>query len=155
MLSHATRPLAHLAVRMLATYAAAIVQPSLHVVQEGHGQSPPEVRARLAQPIVLLLRSPLLGLLASLQHVVIDSSASTNCWRFPESSDIPPMHLLPARMLPDAMDSEVALQVRHSLWVSHGCLHRLDITVRDIFALGDYAFPFSPCMTPFIHFLIP
>ena len=123
--SQATRPHAHLAVQILAGYATSIVQRALHIVQEGQGRSSaeaPEDRDMLAQPILMLLHSPLLGLLASLQHVVIESSTSTNCWQFPAGSDVPPVHLLPARLLPDAKDSEVAMQVKHSLWVSLGCL---------------------------------
>ena len=112
--SQATRPHAHSTVQLLVGYATCIVRPTLRIVQLG--RLPPAVRARLALPFLMLLQSPLLGFLASLQHVVIESSTDINCWQFPESSGIPPVHLLPASMQPDALDSEVATQVSHSLF---------------------------------------
>ena len=121
VLSQATCMQAHYAVGMLARYASQIAQVSVNVVHQGHrhGMSPGD-RARLAQPITTLLRSPLLGILASLQHAVLDSSADVSSdWRFPEGSGIPPVHLMPAHMEPDAMDSEVAMQVSSSLVSPH------------------------------------
>ena len=112
--SQAMRKQAHLAVVALADYADNTLQQiaSLHIIQQGPGPlSQPEIRARLAHPIMVLLDSPLLDLLASLQHVAVGSSTSFNrC--FPGGSDIPPVHLLPAWMAPDALDSIVAMQVR-------------------------------------------
>ena len=108
----ATSPQACWAVMTRATYASSIVNASFHIVQQGRGQLPPDVRARLAQPILMLLNSPLLAHLASLQHVVV-SSSNTNLsqWQFPEGSGILPMCLLSAQMEPDAADSDLAMQV--------------------------------------------
>ena len=117
--SQATRPHAYLVMSTLAGYADNTVQvASLYLSQQqGHGQLSPEVTARLAQPILMLLRSPLLGLLASLQHVAVGSTNTFNNWAFPEGSNIPPLHLMPAYMAPDALDSKLAMQVGHSLFL--------------------------------------
>ena len=123
--SQAMRKQAHLAVATLAAYADNTLQQiaSLHIILQGQGShSPPEIRARLAHPMMVLLDTPLLGLLASLQHVVVGSSINTNRWCSPGVYDIPPVHLLPAWMAPDALDSIVAMQVGHSLGFSHDCL---------------------------------
>ena len=118
----ATRQQAGWAVAMLVVYATSIVQLSGATIPLGHGgRVPPETRAKLAQPIMMLLHSPLLGLLASLQHVAISSSASFNSWTFPEGSNVPPVHMMPAHMAPDALDSKLAMQVGYSLF-SQGCL---------------------------------
>ena len=50
--------------------------------------------------------------LTLLQHVVAGSSnTNLGLWRFPDGSGIPPLHLLPARMEPDAVESDLAMQV--------------------------------------------
>ena len=116
----ATRLQAYWAAEMLARYATRIAQLSLIIVRRelSCSLSPTEIRAKLAQPILMLLRSPLLGLLASLQHVVVGSSESLNSWRFPEGLCISPVHLLPAHMKPDSVDSNLVMQVGLSLYVS-------------------------------------
>ena len=117
LLSEATRPQAHHAVKSLAVFANNATQISMHIIalqKLGHGLPPAEFLARLAQPILTLLHSPLLGLLASLQHVAIDSCASVNSWKFPESCNIPSVHQLPAHLEPDAVDSKLAMLVSHS-----------------------------------------
>ena len=111
-LSQATHQNAHWAVAALAIYAINFTQTAVFMARQGRGSlSRTEVRARLAQPFLSLLRSPLLDLLASLQHVVVDSCTGVQSFRFPEGSDILPVHLLPAHLEPDALDSKVALQV--------------------------------------------
>ena len=109
--STATCPQACWAVITLDNYASSVVNASLHIVQQGRGTLLPAVRARLAQPIMTLLHSPLLAHLASLQHVVVSSDANLSRWRFPERSGILPMHQLPSQMQPDAADSDLAMQV--------------------------------------------
>ena len=83
----------------------------------------------MAWPVMTLLYSPLLGLLASLQHVAIGASASVQSWNFPEGfNHLPPVHLLPAHMEPDSADSKLAMQVglsfskvqillKHPIWL--------------------------------------
>ena len=57
-----------------------------------------------------LLGSPLLDFLVQMQHVIVTARPSDQEWSLPELS-IPPVHLMPASMDPDAFDSKVALQV--------------------------------------------
>ena len=110
-----TRAHEYWAVESLAVYAGKIAQESLCVTRQGLSLCP-EVRARLAQPIMMLLSSPLLDLLASLQHVAVTACASVQSWHFPEGCNhLPPVHLLPAHMEPDSADSELAMQVGLSL----------------------------------------
>ena len=111
VISQPTCVQAYWAVEQLALYAEKIAQESLHVVRQGRRWCP-EVRASLAWPVMTLLYSPLLGLLASLQHVAIGASASVQSWNFPEGfNHLPPVHLLPAHMEPDSADSKLAMQV--------------------------------------------
>ena len=109
----ATRLQAYWAAKILARYASRIAQLSLVIVRRERscGLSPTEIHARLAQPILMLLRSPLLGLLASLQHVAVGSCENIQSFGFPEDTGIPTVHLLPAHMQPDAVDSKVVMQV--------------------------------------------
>ena len=117
ILCRATRPEAYWVVAALAAYADNVVQAAFRIVQQSrmHGMFM-EVRATLAQPIMMLLRSPLLGILASLQHAVVGSCTSVNLRQFPEGYNINPVHLLPGHMQPDTVDSELSLQVGHSLY---------------------------------------
>ena len=128
VISQPTCVQAYWAVEQLALYAEKIAQESLHVVRQGRRWCP-EVRASLAWPVMTLLYSPLLGLLASLQHVAIGASASVQSWNFPEGfNHLPPVHLLPAHMEPDSADSKLAMQVglsfskvqillKHPIWL--------------------------------------
>ena len=115
ILSQATHSQAYWAVAILTTYADTVMQVSHCIVQRSRtpGLSA-EVRVKLAQPVLMLLRSPLLGLLASLQHAVVGSCTIVNLRQFPEGYHIPPVHLLPAHMQPDTVGSELSLQVGHS-----------------------------------------
>ena len=99
------------AMMSLVSFTITAAHASLHVVQKGRWRLSADVRARLAQPILMLLRSPLLGRLSSLQHVVVASNESLWTWQFPDGYNVPPVHLLPARMQPDRMDSSLAMQV--------------------------------------------
>ena len=140
-----TRQQAHLAVMTLACHATQILQTSLFLIQLEHGRLllSSKFRASLAQPILSLLCSPLLGLLASLQHTTVGGSFPRP--RSLEGSDIPPVHLLPAHMEPDETDSGLAMQVGqttslcYSLLATH--LRLLNLFEHSLAGLGADLLP--------------
>ena len=98
------------AIDALARCATHYARTSVFVVRKGCDGLPansPGLRAQLAQPVFMLLGSPLLDLLVLLQHVVIASWEGSDRW-----PSIPPAHELPAGMDPDAVDSKLTMQVR-------------------------------------------
>ena len=109
----ATREHSHYAVGGLCAYASDISLTSGIIAINGCEGAPPgsdELRDLLAQPFLRLLGSPLLDLLAALQHVVMVAISGFCDQGLPRAS-IPPVHLLPASLNPDARGSEVAMQV--------------------------------------------
>lgn len=71
---------------------------------------PDPLGQRLVHPLLQLLYSPALDLLAMMQHVLVAAGASIRQWHS-HSASIPPVHMLPMSMGPDAADAEVAMQV--------------------------------------------
>ena len=130
--SRATFMQASWGVMAMVTYATYIANASFHVVQQRqHGQLSPVVRARLAQPILMLFHSKLLVHLTSLQHVVVNSNTNLNLWRFPEGSSMPPVHLLPTHMQPDAEDSDLAMLVGlSSILFSPTVVYRMQLLLK-------------------------
>ena len=74
-----------------------------------HPPVPPQLEW-LVHSLLQLIYSPLLDLLAVMQHVPVEASANVRQWQC-LSTSIPPVHTLPASMDPDAADSVVAMQV--------------------------------------------
>ena len=76
-----------------------------------------ELRGLLRRTVPLLLGSPLLDFLVGMQHVVVSARRSSHgsTPSFPaEGSSIPPLHLMPALMDSDALESTMAMQVGRS-----------------------------------------
>ena len=74
-----------------------------------HPPVPPQLEW-LVHSLLQLIYSPLLDLLAVMQHVPVEASPDVRQWQC-LSTSIPPVHTLPASMDPDAADSVVAMQV--------------------------------------------
>ena len=117
--NQATRLQVHCAVMSLVAYAGIIAETSVHLSSQSVGGGLClEDRAGLAHPILMLIHSPLLGLLASLQHVAVGTNAWADLLLSSEIAGMPPVHLLPAGLQPDAIDSKLAMQVGRSLMSS-------------------------------------
>ena len=69
-----------------------------------------KLRALLGWTIPALLASPLLDFLVMMQHVLVAVKPSVPQWS-PPAASLPPVHLMPASMDPDASNSKVAMQV--------------------------------------------
>ena len=111
-----------------------------------------ELRGLLRRTVPLLLGSPLLDFLVGMQHVVVsarrspqgstpsfpaEGSPQGSTQSFPaegypqgstqsfpaEGSSIPPLHLMPTLMDPDAMESTMAMQVGGSGQYIHGSVY--------------------------------
>ena len=122
----ATRVHSHYAVGGLCAYASYFSLTSGSIAINGCNGVPPgsaELRDLLAQPFLRLLGSTLLDLLAAFQHVVM-SAIPGFCDQGIPTASIPPVHLLPASMDPDAIDSNVAMQVSASYdGLCNACLY--------------------------------
>ena len=111
---------AHFSVGSLSQYAAYISSQSALRMSAHCGSAPSAgsslMRDLLACPLLHLLYSPLLDTLVALQHVMVETLTTLQqCWESDEEvSDICRMHHTPASMDPDAMDSQVAMQVSHT-----------------------------------------
>ena len=115
----------HVAIGSLSDYALRVASEQLSNATEALGcqsghhcdAAVPSVSSGLKERLNLirctvqsLLSSPLLDFLVGTQHVVIKAWPSLREWSAPESS-ILPVHLMPTSMDPDALDSQLALQV--------------------------------------------
>ena len=120
-----TRRDAHWSVRRLSHYAACL---STHIAfragcNSGFVPGSLQLRDLLARPLLQLLHSPLLDTLVALQHVMVGTLARLQqSWESDEdTSDICRMHQTTASMCPDAMDSQVAMQVGHTYYSRANC----------------------------------
>ena len=123
--AHYQRGGAHIAVGQLSDYGWTLVSEQGRVAAAicGHGGAAAitsaaaggpwtqdELRILLGRTISLLLGSPLLEFLVGMQHVVLEAWPMAQGWNLPAAA-IPPVHLMPASMDPDALDSTMAMQV--------------------------------------------
>ena len=99
-------------------------------VSSGSSLSLKERLALLLYTVQSLLGSPLLDFLVGMQHVVIKAWPSLREWSVPEAG-ILPVHLMPASMDPDALESQLALQVggfrRYTLGSISGSIRCIDL----------------------------
>ena len=102
----------------LGDFAAAIAHLANQVVTQGcQGASAGSTALRnlLAGPLLRLLRSPLLDLLARLQHVPSSGSWATDLTSSPDYLPpwgLVPLHQMPGTMQPDAASAPIVMQVR-------------------------------------------
>ena len=90
--------------------------PAVALAAAASGPLPPLPAAphleRLIPPLLQLLHSPLLDLLAVMQHVPVETSAEVRPWRCLSSSTIPsPVYMLSLSVDPGAAGARVAMQV--------------------------------------------
>ena len=117
-----TRREAHFSVGSLSQYAAYLSSHIAFRVSDHCGSapcagSPPLSRDLLARPLLHLLHSPLLDTLVMLQHVMVGTFSLQQRWESDkDASNICRMHQTLASMDPDAMDSQVAMQVGHTYY---------------------------------------
>ena len=95
-------------------FACAVAYLAHRLVTEGCSGAPvgsAQLRSLLARPLLQLLRSPLLDLLARLQHVPVDASAAAV---LPSGFSLPcgpsPLHQMLETMQSDADDAKLAMQ---------------------------------------------
>ena len=114
---------------LLADLACAVARMALQLVAQGCDGAPPgspQLHDLLARPLLQLLNSPLLDLLAGLQHVPVSFEAAGVILA---SSFCPPcgvssLHQMPETVQPDADDTKLAMQVRSARctrWVGVVC----------------------------------
>ena len=117
--STTTRYEAHYAVGLLSCYAAYLSTEIAFSAGQGYRGVPPgsaALRDLLTRPLLRLLHSPLLDTLVALQHVMTRAFPDLQrTWETNEGSSVCLVHLTPASMEPDEMDSQVAMLVGHLL----------------------------------------
>ena len=99
----------------MGSFACVVVRLARQLATQGCDAAPlgsSQLRDLLARPLLQLLHSPLLDLLARMQHVPVDAGCYTDAVHSSASLP-PPCGLIPLRqMQPDADDAVLMMQVR-------------------------------------------
>ena len=109
------------AVVYVATYASDVVPADTPIAAPSdpqHELTIPLREQRLVVPLLHLIHSPLLDLLAVMQHVPVEATSDMGIrhWRY-LSTSTPPVHdMLSSSTDPDASNSRVAMQVGACMW---------------------------------------
>ena len=105
----------------LGDFACTVARRIFELVCHGSNRAPvgsPQLRDLLARPLLQLLGSPLMDLLARMQHVPVDARMTVTSLPFRSAPrGLVPLHEMPETMQPDADDVEFAMQVNSRLLV--------------------------------------
>ena len=112
---HLMREASHIVVGVLSNHAISIADSVVYTARSVEGcDGTPATSGSLLEwlvhPLLHLIHSPLLDLLAVMQHVPVEASAEIRTWHC-LSASIPPVYVLPLSVEPDAAGACVAMQV--------------------------------------------